>query len=648
MNIPCGAHYWRSLAVLAATARTATGLRRWNLRRGRLQRSALHELQEGRPGLYELEDAIIPFLAGVPLFRVLPPRQLQELALGLKVEKYKMGEHVITQGDDGDCMFILWCGKASARIDTAEGQTVGTTYSSGNWFGEIAILQMCKRAATIVCDTPVTVLRLDRSTFSKIHPAARRAMSLLGIIRYASARRQRAAKAMLVLTLSLQFIGALFLILPLSTSWLFVGRYVASAIRAACGLNTPFNMLALFMITCLFMRGLREAGPVVGSCIACAAQLMAIRGAPPWQISLVEQALDPLIRTVRLALVCLMINAAVTCLPQHVAVFLMTVGPGYSRKLGIRTADDFFRTFAGFTEGLLSALVSFNCARYLLKILEPPNIVTMKDASPPGTLARTIERYYAARRDPRSFKDERYVDIVTSLNRVGSALIVVFALLPWFRLFGLEPSRVMALGGIGSLAFGFASKEVLENLVSGSLLHVSKPFVQGDRIAAESGNGFHGTVRKVGIAYSQIVRDDGQMLFVPNSVLLKKAIVNRSQVRFRRVWQTFQVILPEMGQVADLCEQIHKALCKHPEVMSKSEVAMMKKQDRTLRIFPPRCGFEGYGPQGANISIEVYVTGDGDNYAFKTTETAILLRVNTVIEQFGGSIGFEAHHIAKV
>merc|ERR1712050_352833 len=102
------------------------------------------------------------------------------------------------------------------------------------------------------------------------------------------------------------------------------------------------------------------------------------------------------------------------------------------------------------------------------------------------------------------------------------------------------------------VAFGFASKEVLENLVSGALLTISKPFVQGDRLRTEDGK-FKGVVRKVGFAYSQINKDDGETLMVPNSVLLKQATVNMSRRRFRIISTTFPVVLAEFDRLPALC-----------------------------------------------------------------------------------------------
>merc|ERR1712185_228448 len=47
---------------------------------------------------------------------------------------------------------------------------------------------------------------------------------------------------------------------------------------------------------------------------------------------------------------------------------------------------------------------------------------------------------------------------------------------------GVGLGSLLSFAGIGGIAFGFAMKDLLENLVGGCLLYVSSPFIPGDKI----------------------------------------------------------------------------------------------------------------------------------------------------------------------
>jgi cAMP-dependent protein kinase regulator len=84
--------------------------------------------------------------------------------------KVAKGDHVIKQGDHGDCMYVLEQGSLDC-LKLFDGKTEPTllkTYSPGEGFGELALLYNAPRAATITAKENSTVWRLDRDTFNNI------------------------------------------------------------------------------------------------------------------------------------------------------------------------------------------------------------------------------------------------------------------------------------------------------------------------------------------------------------------------------------------------------------------------------------------------------------------------------------------------
>ena len=100
-------------------------------------------------------------VAQVDIFRSLDKRHLGHLARSAKLERYGPGEVIISQGDVGQVLHIIVSGSVEVRRERA-GQTpvVLNTLRSGQFFGEMALLDDYPRSATIVALEETTCLTL--------------------------------------------------------------------------------------------------------------------------------------------------------------------------------------------------------------------------------------------------------------------------------------------------------------------------------------------------------------------------------------------------------------------------------------------------------------------------------------------------------
>src|SRR5690606_2960793 len=89
-------------------------------------------------------------------------------------------------------------------------------------------------------------------------------------------------------------------------------------------------------------------------------------------------------------------------------------------------------------------------------------------------------------------------NLVLVLNRVGSSFIIFFGFLiaMVIAIPGFTPGQLMSALGIGSVAIGFAFKDIFQNLLSGILILLGEPFKIGDDIIV---NGLEGTVEDIQI-----------------------------------------------------------------------------------------------------------------------------------------------------
>ncbi len=78
----------------------------------------------------------------------------------------------------------------------------------------------------------------------------------------------------------------------------------------------------------------------------------------------------------------------------------------------------------------------------------------------------------------------------------------------------VQPATIISSLGIGSVAIGFAFKDILQNLLAGILLLVNRPYRRGDQIVVKD---FEGTVEHIESRATLIKTYDGRRVIIPNS-----------------------------------------------------------------------------------------------------------------------------------
>jgi CRP-like cAMP-binding protein len=128
-----------------------------------------------------------------PLFRSLPQPQRDVVAAEFQLCSMPPGRPLIGQGRAVDALYLLLRGRCRVTHQRAEGgETAYQALQEGDLFGEIALLMGTPATATVVTDTPCTLLRLSRDACEKhlLHqPGLREHLS-----RMASERLQRTAR----------------------------------------------------------------------------------------------------------------------------------------------------------------------------------------------------------------------------------------------------------------------------------------------------------------------------------------------------------------------------------------------------------------------------------------------------------------------
>lgn len=101
---------------------------------------------------------------------------------------------------------------------------------------------------------------------------------------------------------------------------------------------------------------------------------------------------------------------------------------------------------------------------------------------------------------------------------------------------GFNVTALLAVFSLLGLALSLSVQNCLSNAMSGIIILLTRPFEDGDFI--EAGN-VSGTVRDIGLIYTQLCTIDNKDIYVPNSDLSASKIVNYNREPQRRVDLTF-------------------------------------------------------------------------------------------------------------
>ena len=124
---------------------------------------------------------------------------------------------------------------------------------------------------------------------------------------------------------------------------------------------------------------------------------------------------------------------------------------------------------------------------------------------------------------------------VLAIGKLTRVAVIVTSMLVILQTLGYSISGVLAMGGIGGIAIGFAAKDMLSNFFGGLMIYFDRPFSEGDWIRSPDRN-IEGTVETIGWRMTIIRNFESRPLYVPNSVFSSIVVENPSRMANRRLY----------------------------------------------------------------------------------------------------------------
>ena len=139
--------------------------------------------------------------------------------------------------------------------------------------------------------------------------------------------------------------------------------------------------------------------------------------------------------------------------------------------------------------------------------------------------------------------DKTTVDAIAKLLRIS---VIITSVLVALQTLGISISGVLAFGGIGGIAVGFAAKDLLANFFGGLMIYLDRPFSVGDWVRSPDKQ-IEGTVEEIGWRLTRIRTFDQRPLYVPNAIFTQIAVENPSRMTHRRIYETLGVRYDDMA-----------------------------------------------------------------------------------------------------
>lgn len=234
--------------------------------------------------------------------------------------------------------------------------------------------------------------------------------------------------------------------------------------------------------------------------------------------------------------------------------------------------------------------------------------------------ARLLERI-----NEGAAKDESTLDATTlhALAKLLRLSVIISGALVALPTFGIEITALLAFGGVGGIAVGFAAQDLLSNFFGGLMIYLDRPFAIGDWIRSPDRE-IEGTVETIGWRLTVVRTFDKRPLYIPNSIFNKLALENPSRMSNRRIKETIGIRYQDSEKMGAIVADVKTMLQNHEAIDT----------NQTLIV-----NFNGYGASSLDFFIYTF-TRTTNWIQFHEIKQDILLKIVEIVHRHGADFAF--------
>ncbi|MBL4867160.1 MAG: mechanosensitive ion channel family protein [Pseudomonadales bacterium] len=220
---------------------------------------------------------------------------------------------------------------------------------------------------------------------------------------------------------------------------------------------------------------------------------------------------------------------------------------------------------------------------------------------------------------------------VAAFAKLLRASVFITAALVILQSLGYSVSGVLAFGGIGGIAIGFAAKDLLANFFGGLMVYLDRPFAVGDWIRSPD-RSIEGTVEHIGWRTSRIRTFDKRPLYIPNSLFASISVENPSRMSHRRIYETIGIRYEDGALMETIIDKVKEMLTTHEEI------------DATQTMI---VNFNAFAPSSLDFFVYTF-TKTTDWIKFHEVKQDVLLKILAIVEGVGAEVAFPTSTIHLV
>jgi MscS family membrane protein len=293
-------------------------------------------------------------------------------------------------------------------------------------------------------------------------------------------------------------------------------------------------------------------------------------------------------------------DAMLESLRKPLSLLIWVVGLSFAAKItGIQADSSFFEIVEPVREVAIIYAIAWFLVRFIRQAEK--NIISLREAKGEPVDITTM-------------------DAITKLLRLS---VIITAGLVVLQTMGFSISGVLAFGGVGGIAIGFAARDLLANFFGGLMIYMDRPFSVGDWVRSPDRE-IEGTVERIGWRLTVIRTFDKRPLYVPNSVFANIAVENPSRMTNRRIHETFGVRYDDISKVSEITADVESMLRNHPDI----------EANHTLMV-----NLVNFAPSSVDFFVYTF-TKTTVWTEFHKIKQDVLLKIEEIISKHGAEMAF--------
>ncbi len=182
----------------------------------------------------------------------------------------------------------------------------------------------------------------------------------------------------------------------------------------------------------------------------------------------------------------------------------------------------------------------------------------------------------------------------------------------------LDVNAMIASLGIFSIALAFGSQQIIQNFIAGVIISIARPVQLDDWV--EIGDTGICNIKDIGLTRTVLRNINGNLYFVPNSVMISTTITNYTKAGFNEI--SVPLTVPQTLDLEEVKKIIKEAANEHEKILPNvsevekgiitkllelSNIKLLFKEKFKISMLEPRVLISDISESSITLSIRIWI-----------------------------------------